>query len=1606
MKSKRIIAFCLFVFMLFQFVVPSVFAAEITEGVFGKENSLKWSYNTLSGALTIQPTDKDVSGVMEDFPEAKQSPWEHVRHKISTIDIEEGVTNIGNWAFGYHTRMYAVNLPESLKKIGTSAFYYCQMLEEVLIPETVTTLKGGIFSYCTALESVSIPQNIKLINSWTFHGCTSLKNVYYNGTESDWNNVIINKGNVPLENIAPMYETKAGIDWNFDKETGKLTISGYGRTKNYTAHTTPWTEYENEITSVVVEEGVTGLGIYSLGYFKNATSISLPSTLVHIGANTFYKWQTVTEIDIPETVRRLDNAAFAYCYNLKSVVIPNKVSRIDNNTFLKCNALESVSYDGTKVQWSKIVKSTKGNDVLFTFIENNQVKYLVDSVVWTFDDETGTLTLSGGVRMDDYVLKETPAFEEGYYDKVKTIIIEEGIPNIGDNAFTHFTNVEEVVIPEGVTSIGNTAFYNCSSLKTVVMPNTVTTIGSGTFSGCKVLESVQMSTGMTFINTYAFNECTALNTVYYPADSEKWEAIDIREKGNDCLLNVNLVFDEMPDFWTFDEATGTLTITGEMEDYEQGTAPWYDYAANIKNIVLDSAVTKIGTYAFAGTAVESYTVPDGFETISSGAFANCGALKEITIPSDVISVDANAFSGCTALETVNYCGTRADFEKVNVADGNDPLLMANFNFEIYQGEMFAKKFTNDYLYRVGNVNAVKLGYLFDAAEGMSVDSKTVNVTVTKLVDGTDVAYTYTKDSSDWKNSTIKFEGTGPVLVSISDISLETNLSLEVVNAANVTTYGELKNITSVLLCDIEMTSNDQSYYISNATLYGNGFTFDVSKGKYKGDILSSNYLVYLTNANIDNIKIVGAVYTQYGATVSSSYNNATVLSSENSTIKNSYISNCASPVRLKDGNLEIINSTLKGGNFANLDIRNGNVTLENVTTINQVDSNDKSSDGKTVVGFGIVAYYENVLDTTTITINGNLNQYNNLKETDVEYLLDPQAKILFDKMFDTSFNEFIYTNGSEKWVNAGVISMSNDVGQNNIIENRKDHNYKGKTATLTGINGYVYTTVAAAPASAPEYISVGNASVAPSYSFDFTSKNYIAKTEGSNKYCYAENGKVLVSFDEGDSIIWDTSILTVTKLGNNLDYTVSVNGTDYTGKQITFDTTGDYAVKYTYTDPYNYKLDADGNVVSYSETYTKTVNVSVSAVKAAAKNAEFTFGSNGTASRKETIGNNTYVMPDVSATSSTIGSTTVEGKTVYYPIVEIIMSDGKTSHTSGWYAYFPVFENAVTITDYADEGTGNAVTYGATTQAMPSNLSVVGDPTSLFKYQSSSAAGATPVVKNRTLVYSSPSISATRKEFNTFIQYSYKDNAGQTYYYYIGYHAPAQSYTSCVTPDTLITLADGTQKQVQHLTGDETLLVFNHTTGKLDIAPIAYIVDHNKEVSEQTVITLGFDDGRYVDIIGEHVFFDMDSDKYVTLDENAEKFIGTTFAVMSENSVAGAKLVSVTKQIKETATYEVVTYKNVTCFTNGILSASAYLDKVLNVFDINEDTKAYENVAEDIEKYGLYTYADFEGLISEDAFELYNAKYLKIAVGKGYITWDDILELIDIFFAVDVKPIN
>ncbi len=204
-------------FLLIFAVIFSLFAMPVSaeEGTCGA--NLKWTLT--DGVLKISG-----SGDMTDFNEADFSPWYGQRDLIRRVEIENGVTSIGdlafyglenlvsvslskdiadigNFAFAGCKSLRAISFPQSLKTIGESAFEECESLVSAVLPSELETLKTRAFYRCYSLSSVTFPKSLKKIGSstfaycsslmlakieteitslpdWTFYGCTLLSTVY------------------------------------------------------------------------------------------------------------------------------------------------------------------------------------------------------------------------------------------------------------------------------------------------------------------------------------------------------------------------------------------------------------------------------------------------------------------------------------------------------------------------------------------------------------------------------------------------------------------------------------------------------------------------------------------------------------------------------------------------------------------------------------------------------------------------------------------------------------------------------------------------------------------------------------------------------------------------------------------------------------------------------------------------------------------------------------------------------------------------------------------------------------------------------------------------------------------------------------------------------------------------------------------------------------------------------------------------------------------------------------------------------------------------------------------------------------------------------------
>lgn len=141
---------------------------------------------------------------------------------------------------------------------------------------------------------------------------------------------------------------------------------------------------------------------------------------------------------------------------------------------------------------------------------------------WSLNTSTGVLTISGkGATKDCGNVGSNQAPWKDSRDKIKSIVVEEGITALGRYMFYKCEVAESVSLPSTLTAIGDTkyleygTFVDCKALTNVTLPSKLQTIGHAAFKGCSSLKSIKIPDSVTTIGTSAFEDCTALSTVTF-----------------------------------------------------------------------------------------------------------------------------------------------------------------------------------------------------------------------------------------------------------------------------------------------------------------------------------------------------------------------------------------------------------------------------------------------------------------------------------------------------------------------------------------------------------------------------------------------------------------------------------------------------------------------------------------------------------------------------------------------------------------------------------------------------------------------------------------------------------------------------------------------------------------------------------------------------------------------------------------------------------------------------------------------------------------------------------------------------------------------------------
>ncbi len=134
--------------------------------------------------------------------------------------------------------------------------------------------------------------------------------------------------------------------------------------------------------------------------------------------------------------------------------------------------------------------------------------------------ENGVITFSGKGTLT-YYDHCSLAWEKK--EKVKKIVISEGITELEEQALAGFSNVESIVFPDSLTKVGTECFSNCYLLKEIAFGKNVREIGESAFSGCVALEHLTIPDAVTKIGAYAFYGCKRLKELILPASLKLWK---------------------------------------------------------------------------------------------------------------------------------------------------------------------------------------------------------------------------------------------------------------------------------------------------------------------------------------------------------------------------------------------------------------------------------------------------------------------------------------------------------------------------------------------------------------------------------------------------------------------------------------------------------------------------------------------------------------------------------------------------------------------------------------------------------------------------------------------------------------------------------------------------------------------------------------------------------------------------------------------------------------------------------------------------------------------------------------------------------------------------
>lgn len=557
--------------------------------------------------------------------------------------IPDGVETVSADAFAACEKLTDISIPSSVKAFGENAFVGCDGLQsvtyggtlsdwlllqfanqyatpmkyaqtitltagsatDIVIPEGTVALPDFCFYGWNQIGSISLPASLQTIGTGALAACTGMSKIELDSLNTafdldydDYRSIEYVLYSAGRENLlACSSGSKLELDTACDT-IAPFALSDSSICEDY---------YDSSFANIIT------VGDHAFENCTNLSRIDFSDSLQSIGNSAFENCTALNTVIFSDGLKTIGTRAFENCANLFQVRLPSALQSLGANAFAGCGEF-FMDYYGSRTQWSAVTKGLGWDVGSNPDVRTSGGDYGVyENLIWSLTKD-GVLTVKG----IDFMPSTASPWR--YWGAIRSVVITDGVKNIGDRAFEYCGSLSSVKIPDSVGHIGEYAFSH-SGLSSVELPGSVTKIERGVFYGCGSLSSVTIPDSIKSIDAYAFGNCDSLNSIKIPNS--------VRSVGEYAFSCSGL---------------SSVEIPGSITKIEQGV--FYD-CDSLSSVTIPGSVRDIGNSAFGGCReLSSVTIPDSVRSIGDSAFSGCRKLSSITIPGGVKSIGAGAFEGC------------------------------------------------------------------------------------------------------------------------------------------------------------------------------------------------------------------------------------------------------------------------------------------------------------------------------------------------------------------------------------------------------------------------------------------------------------------------------------------------------------------------------------------------------------------------------------------------------------------------------------------------------------------------------------------------------------------------------------------------------------------------------------------------------------------------------------------------------------------------------------------------------------------------------------------------------------------------------------------------